>query len=84
MYAPHAAIEHFRHALEAAQHLSRTPSPTLYRARGQAYETFGTFEAACDDYTRALALARDAHDQLMEWQSLFDLGFLYKQMVFLS
>lgn len=50
MYAPHAAVEHFSHALEAARHLARAVSPTLYHARGQAYDTLGEFEAARADY----------------------------------
>ena len=77
LYAPRAAIEHFTHALEAAQHLSLAPSPSLYRARGQAYETLGEFEQARADYEQALDATGKAHDHLAEWQSLFDLGFLW-------
>jgi predicted ATPase len=36
LYALQAAIEHFTRAMEAAHHLSRTPSVSLYLARGQA------------------------------------------------
>jgi tetratricopeptide (TPR) repeat protein len=59
LYAPHAAIDHFTHALFALHHLpGARPSP-VYRLRGQAYETLG-------DYERALETARAAHDRLME------------------
>jgi tetratricopeptide (TPR) repeat protein len=77
LYAPRAAIEHFTHALQAARHLSLVPSPTLYRARGQVYETLGEFEQARADYEQALDAGGLAHDHLAEWQSLFDLGFLW-------
>lgn len=77
LYAPRAAIEHFTHALQAARHLSLVPSPSLYRARGQAYATLGEFEQARADYEQALDAADKAHDRLAEWQSLFDLGFLW-------
>jgi DNA-binding CsgD family transcriptional regulator/tetratricopeptide (TPR) repeat protein len=77
LYAPRSAIEHFTHALEAARHLSLIPSSSLYRARGQAYETLGEFELARADYEQALDAGGLAHDSLAEWQSLFDLGFLW-------
>lgn len=85
LYAPRAAIEHFAHALEALHHLADQdlaglqPSDvgTLYRARGQAYETLGEFEAARSDLEQALALARNHVDRRAEWQCLLDLGFLW-------
>ena len=77
MYAPHAAVEHFSHALEAVRHLARAVSPTLYHARGQAYDTLGDFEAAQADYDAELQAARAADDRHAEWQGLIDLGFLW-------
>jgi DNA-binding NarL/FixJ family response regulator len=77
LYAPHAAIEQYTHALEAVRHLSLSPPLSLYRARGQCYELLGDFTAAHADYTRALEAARTTQDSQGEWQSLFDLGFLW-------
>jgi DNA-binding CsgD family transcriptional regulator/tetratricopeptide (TPR) repeat protein len=76
-YAPHAAIEQYTHMLEAAEHLSLSPPLSLYRARGQCYEVLGDFAAARDDYSRALEAARSAGDKMGEWQSMFDLGYLW-------
>jgi DNA-binding CsgD family transcriptional regulator/tetratricopeptide (TPR) repeat protein len=77
MYAPHAAIEQFTRALDAAHHLGRVAAPKLYLARGQANETLGEFAQARADYERALEIARSVHDQSTEWQSLIALGFLW-------
>jgi len=78
LYAPRTALEHFTHTLEAAHHLSLPPSPTVYRARGQAYETLGAFEHALSDYEQVLNAARSTHDALLECQSLLDLGALWR------
>jgi predicted ATPase/DNA-binding NarL/FixJ family response regulator len=75
LYAPHAAINHFTHALSALDHLPEAQPSAVYRLRGQAYETLGEFERALSDYERALETARVAHDRLMEWQSLIAIGF---------
>lgn len=77
LYAQQAAIDHFTRAIEAAHHLSQTPPPHLYLARGQAYETLGDFERARGDYERAFDAARAGHDGKMEWQSMLALGFLW-------
>ncbi len=77
MYAPHAAVEHFTHALEATRHLSRAVSPALYHARGQAYDTLGDFEAARADFEVERQTAHAAADRKAEWQGLIDLGFLW-------
>jgi predicted ATPase/DNA-binding CsgD family transcriptional regulator len=79
MYAPRAAIEQLTRALNAAQHGSITPSTTLYRLRGQAYETLGDFEHARQDYETTLQVARKAGDLYAEWQAFMDLGFLWSQ-----
>ncbi len=77
LYAQQAAIEHFTHAIEAAHHLSRTPSPHLYLALGQAHETLGDFEHARSNYEHALDAARALSDRAMEWQSMMAIGFLW-------
>ncbi len=77
LYAPRAAVEHLTRTLDALKHLGSTPSPAVLRARGQAYETIGEFEQARSDYERALEIARQTQDGLMEWQSLLDIGFLW-------
>src|SRR6266849_855885 len=79
LYAPRAALEHFTRAVQALSHLPDSPPATLYRARGQAYETLGEFELARADYQRALAIAQETHDATMESQSLLDLGFLWAE-----
>ncbi len=76
-YAPREAVEHWSHAIKAAQHLPAAPLTTLFRSRGQAYETMGDFEAARADYERARQEAIKTHDERAEWQSLIDLGFLW-------
>lgn len=78
LYAPRATVEHFTHALTAAQHLAPPPDLTaLYRLRGLAYETVGAFEHACADLATALYLAQAAADPQGEWQILLDLGQLW-------
>jgi tetratricopeptide (TPR) repeat protein len=79
LYSPRAAIEQYCQALYAAQCLTILPPATLYRRRGQAYETLGDFEQAQSDYKQALAIARNAHDGAAEWQSVIDLGFLWAE-----
>jgi tetratricopeptide (TPR) repeat protein len=75
--APHAAVEQFTRALDAAGNLAATPDPLLYRDRGSAYEILGDFDRAREDYERALRLARDTGEGLAEWRCLIDLGQLW-------
>ncbi|GAC1350027.1 MAG: hypothetical protein NVSMB27_28650 [Ktedonobacteraceae bacterium] len=77
LYAHRAAIDYFTWVLEAADHLALSPTPALYRARGQAYDTLGEFEHAQHDYTQALDAARKLKNRTAEWQSAIDLGFLW-------
>ncbi len=77
LYAHHEAIEYFTRALDAARQMSLPPPTEILRVRGRAYETVGEFEAARDDYERALSAAREAGDGAGEWQGLIDLGFLW-------
>ncbi len=78
LYATRAAIEQYTRALDAARELPLAPPAALYHARGQAYETLGDFEQARHDYEQALEAAHEAHDDVAEWQSLLDLGFLWE------
>jgi DNA-binding CsgD family transcriptional regulator len=77
LYSPAVAVEHFNRADQSAQRLAIEPPLTLYQARGKAYEWLGDFEAAHQDYSRALSASRQAQDPQAEWQSLLDLGFLW-------
>jgi DNA-binding CsgD family transcriptional regulator len=79
MYAPHAAIDQVTRALDAAQRGSIPPPASLYRLRGQAYETLGDFERARPDYETTLQMAQRASDRHAEWQALMDLGFLWAE-----
>ena len=79
LYSPRTAIEQYSQALYAAQHLTISPPSTLYRKRGQAYETLGDFEQAQSDFKHALDVARNVHDGMAEWQSVVDLGFLWSE-----
>jgi tetratricopeptide (TPR) repeat protein len=78
LYAPRAAAEQFTRAVEAAQASGVAPSFALYQARGRANEWSGTFDAAHEDYTRLLAMARESRDLRTEWQALLDLGSLWR------
>ncbi len=78
LYAPHAAVEQFTRALTAAGRLSSPPSSaTLYRLRGQAFDTLGEFDLARADYEAALQVAQAVQDQQGAWQVLLDLGLLW-------
>jgi predicted ATPase len=79
LYAPQAAIEQVTRALDAAQRGSIPPPASLYRLRGQAYETLGDFERARLDYETTLQMARVADNLHGEWQALMDLGSLWAQ-----
>jgi DNA-binding NarL/FixJ family response regulator len=77
MHAPRAAVEHFAHAVEAAEKLGQSPSPDLLRGRGQAYYSLGQFELSRADYEAAFELATAAGDKRVAWQLLVDLNLLW-------
>jgi len=77
MHAPRAAVEHFAHAIEAAEKLGQSPGPDVLRGRGQAYHSLGQFELARADYEAALELATAAGDKHVAWQLLVDLNLLW-------
>jgi len=79
LFAPQATIEQVTRALDAMQRGSIPPTASLYRLRGQAYETLGDFEQARLDYETTLQMARMAGEHHAEWQALMDLGFLWAQ-----
>ncbi len=79
MYAPRTVIDQVTRALDAAQRGSIPPPASLYRLRGQAYETLGDFERARPDYETTLQMAQRASDRQSEWQALMDLGYLWAQ-----
>ncbi|MCE7986278.1 MAG: helix-turn-helix transcriptional regulator [Caldilinea sp. CFX5] len=78
LYTPHAAIEQFTRALEAAHHLDQTAAlPDLYRVRGLAYGLVGAFEQARADHETVLHLARTTGNSQLEWRALLNLGQLW-------
>lgn len=85
LHAPHAAVEHFTHALTAVQHLAASTAAQpdtavvmrLHSARGLAHETQGDFTAARTDLETALHLAQGAGDRQAQWQALLALGELW-------
>ena len=77
--APRAAIEQYYSSIACRTTPDTIATTTLYRRRGQAYETLGDFEHAQSDYKQALDIARNTHDGAAEWQSVIDLGFLWSE-----
>ncbi len=77
LYAPHAALEQFTQAVNAAHHLGVPVAPAIYQARASAYETLGDFEHARSDLEIALTLAHENDDTATEWAALLDLGLLW-------
>jgi DNA-binding CsgD family transcriptional regulator/Tfp pilus assembly protein PilF len=75
--APHVAVEQITRAVHAAEQLRMAPDSTLYRRRGQAFDTLGDFDRAREDIETALSAARAAADQRAAWQTLLDLGLLW-------
>jgi predicted ATPase/DNA-binding CsgD family transcriptional regulator len=77
LFAPHAAVEQFTHAIYAADRLSQPPDPALYLLRGQAYDTLGDFDRARADYEAAFDKAQAGGDPKAAWQACLDLGLLW-------
>ncbi len=77
LYSPHAAIEHFSHALDAARHLGMAAPVDMLRRRGQVYEWVGAFDHARQDYETVLDDAVASNDRRQEWQALINLGMLW-------
>jgi DNA-binding CsgD family transcriptional regulator len=75
--SPHATVEQFSRALDAASHLGVSAAADIYQARGHAYETLGDFDCALADYEEALARAQAEKDAQAEWGALIALGQLW-------
>ncbi len=75
--APHAAIEHFDQAIEAAGGLGIPAPALLWRERGRAHETVGDFGAARSDFESGLIEAQRNDDAPAAWQANLDLGLLW-------
>lgn len=76
-FAPHAAIAHIARVAEAANRLGLPLPAEVLRLRGQAHQMVGNFETALTDFEAALHIARTSGDRRLEWQALYDLGFLW-------
>jgi DNA-binding NarL/FixJ family response regulator len=77
LYAPHAALEQFTQAINAAHHLGVPVTAAIYRSRANAYTTLGDFARARSDLEAALRLAHESGDFSTEWEALLDLGLLW-------
>lgn len=77
LHAPGAVIDNLSRAEEVAGYLGKIPPGWLFKIRARAYEMKGAFEAARQDFTRVLDIARLQGDTREEWQNLIDLGFLW-------
>jgi predicted ATPase len=77
IYAPRAAVEHYSHALRAAEALNQIDRTGLWRKRARAQQLIGVFDPVRADLAAALAAARAAGDRHLEWELLVDLGLLW-------
>jgi DNA-binding NarL/FixJ family response regulator len=77
LHSPRAAVEHFSHAVDAANRLGDRGSWDLFMQRGKALDDLGEFQRALDDYETALQLAEDDGNQSAIWQTLIALALLW-------
>lgn len=77
LHSPRVAVEHFSHAIEAAQQLGEPVSWKLYMQRGEARDNLGEFQPALDDYESALRVAVAAGDRVAEWETLITIALLW-------
>lgn len=77
LYSPIAALEHYTHALLAAQRIGMTIPSDLFLSRGKMHEMVGEFEAAWSDFEEAINTSRQHQDAVTEAQGLLHLGFLW-------
>jgi DNA-binding CsgD family transcriptional regulator len=75
--APREAVAHLDRAFAALERSGVPPAIELYLARGRATETLGEFQRANDDFSIALARARQTTDARIEWEALHALGMLW-------
>jgi DNA-binding CsgD family transcriptional regulator/tetratricopeptide (TPR) repeat protein len=77
--APHAAAEHFSHALDASGHMAGADPLPLYLSRARARHLLSDFDGARADYEQVVDLAQVAGDTRHEWQGLLALGQLWTE-----
>lgn len=77
LHAPHTAIGHFNHALQAAERLGLAVDPALLLARGDAYAALSAYESALADYEAALSAARQRGNDELMWRATMALGHLW-------
>ncbi|MDB4889662.1 MAG: protein kinase [Gemmatimonadetes bacterium] len=75
--APREALQHFERAVTATENAGLPADASLLIGRGRVNETLGAFGLANDDFTAALAAARDTDDRRNEWMALHSLGMLW-------
>ena len=75
--APREAVGHLDRAFAASERAGIEPGLDLYLARGRANETLGEFQRAHDDFTAAIAHAREASNERAAWEGLYALGKLW-------
>ncbi|MBI1257722.1 MAG: AAA family ATPase [Chloroflexi bacterium] len=77
LHSPRAALEHFNHAIEAAQRLGRDDIWDLHIQRGKVFGSLGKFQSADEDYQTALQIAEATQNQEAAWQTLLALAKLW-------
>ena len=75
--APREAVAHLDRAFSASERAGIPIATELYLSRGSANETLGRFAIADEDFTTALARARESGDGRAEWSALHALGLLW-------
>ncbi|MBZ0291320.1 MAG: AAA family ATPase [Anaerolineae bacterium] len=77
LHSPRAALEHFNHAIEAAQQLDKGDIWDLHIERGKVFGSLGKFQSADEDYQTALRIAEVSQNQEAAWQTLLALAMLW-------
>ncbi|HEY3475834.1 MAG TPA: hypothetical protein VGK56_14585, partial [Anaerolineales bacterium] len=77
-YAQREAIVYYSRAIVSTRQLEMVVDPELLCARGRAYEILGDFHSAQDDFEHALQIARQQGNGHAEWQTLMDLGAIWR------
>ena len=77
LHAPHTAVTHYNHALQAADALGQPAPVAVLLARGDAYMRLSEYDAALVDYEGALDAANRGGDDELAWQATLALGLLW-------
>ncbi|HXH20526.1 MAG TPA: AAA family ATPase [Dehalococcoidia bacterium] len=77
LYAPAAALQHLRRALEAAEHVPGAFKAPLHLHTATAFDILGDFEESRSAYERAAAAAAEEGDARTRWRAVLDLGLLW-------